>query len=104
MTKVYKKFSDDDSLRYYGFYALFILIVANAVLYLFFINFGVSEILYKKEILIRLQSQKEENQILEGRYLKEMKKLNLEYAYNLGYVDAGSPLFISRTIIMARND
>lgn len=104
MTKVYKKFNSDGILRHYVFWTLLILFILNAVVYLLFINFGVSEILYKKHILILLEDLKGENQLLEGRYMEKFKKLSLDYAYNLGYIDANFPVFISRTAMLAKGE
>lgn len=104
MSKAYKQFNNNYIVRHYIFYALLVLIMANAALYLFFINLGVSEILLKKEKLVELKNMKEKNQILEGRYLEEFKKINLDYAYNLGYVDVKSPMFAARTVVMAKGN
>lgn len=104
MTKVYKKFNNDGILRHYVFWTLLILFILNAAVYLLFINFGVSEILYKKYILAQFEEIKGENQLLEGQYMEKFKKLNLDYAYNLGYIDANSPVFISRTAMLAKGD
>ena len=46
---------------------------------------------------------KEKNQVLDGRYLENFKTIDLETAYNLGYVDAETPLFVKRTTIVAKN-
>jgi len=101
MAKIYKQVKNDYSLRRYIFYILFILIVADAVLYLFFINLGVSGILLKKQNLVQLRDLEEENQILEGKYLEEFKKIDLDYAYNSGYINADSSMFVRRTAPLA---
>lgn len=104
MTKAYKQFNNNYIIRHCIFWLLLVLIVANAVFYLFFINLGVSEILLKKEKLVQLKDIKEENQILEGRYLEKFKKIDLDYAYNLGYVDVKSPMFVGKTVVVAKGN
>ena len=103
MTRAYKQFENNETIRYYVFYALLILIIVNAVFYLFFINLGVSEILLKKERLVRLADLKEKNQILYGKYLEKFKTIDLETAYSLGYVDAKTAVFVKRSAIVAKN-
>lgn len=104
MTKAYAKLNDNETIRYRLFWWLLFLMLLNSVLYLFFINFGVSEILIKKEISSLLREEKSENQILEGGYLAAFKKLNIDDAEKLGYVKTETKIFVNRTIFMAKND
>lgn len=104
MTKVYNKFYSSEYLRYYSFLILTFAIILNCVLYLFFINLGVSHIFAKKAITRELQDLKQENQILEGKYLEEFKKINPDYAFKIGFVDAKSPIFINRANVVVVNN
>lgn len=104
MTKIYNKFYSSEYLRYYGFLILAFAIFLNCVLYLLFINLGVSHIFVKKAIIRDLRDLKQENQILEGKYLEEFKKINPDYAFKNGFVDAKSPLFVSRVRAVALNN
>jgi len=103
MTKVYNKFYSSEYLRYYGFLILTFAIILNCALYLLFINLGVSHIFAKKATMRDLRDLKQENQILEGAYLDEFKKINPDYAFKTGFIDAKSPLFVSRTSVVAVN-
>lgn len=104
MTKVYNKFYSSEYLRYYGFLMLTFAIILNCALYLFFINLGVSYIFSKKAVTYDLRDLRQENQILEGAYLEEFKKINPDYAFKNGFIDAKSPLFVSRVKVVAIND
>lgn len=104
MKKTYTKFYNSDFLRYYTFITLISLIILNSVLYLFLVNLGVSEIFLKKEALHKLSDIKEENQNLDGAYLAEFKKINVQNAHEQGFVDANAPLFVNRTSVVALNN
>lgn len=104
MTKViYIKLNNNEYLRYYIFLMLGCLFILNSALYLFFINMGVSEIFFKKDILNRLDSLKQENQIIQGEYLENSKKITLEYAINQGFVDAKSLIFVNKLNVVAKS-
>lgn len=103
MTKVCNQFYNSDYLRYYAFLALICFIILNSVLYLFFVNFGVSEIFFKKQVAAELKNLKEENQIIQGEYLEEFKKITLDYGYNNGFTEAKTPIFVSRSSAVALN-
>lgn len=64
---------------------------------------GVSEIFFKKDILNRLDSLKQENQIIQGEYLEDFQKITLEYAMEQGFVDAKSFIFINKTNVVAKS-
>lgn len=104
MTKVYIKLNNDEKIRHFLFWNLVFLILLNSVVYLFFINFGVSEILTKKEIGLSLNDLKGENQALEGKYLAAFKNLNIDNAEKLGYIKAETSIFVNRSIFMAKSD
>lgn len=104
MTKVYKQLKNNDAARKKCFYFFSFMIFANAVFYLFFINFGVSEIFAKKEAARKLGELKQENQSLYGAHINEFKKINLDLAYSEGYIDDKNPVFVKRTSLMAREN
>lgn len=105
MTKVYKQLKNNGAARKRIFYFFSFVIFANAVFYLFFINFGVSEIFAKKEIARKLNALREENQNLYGTHINEFKKINLDLAYSDGYIDDKNPSFVKRTsLIIAREN
>lgn len=103
MTRVYKKINNNEYLRYYIFAVLCCLLILNSALYLFFVNLGVSEIFFKKDLLNKLDSLKQENQIIQGEYLENSKKITLEYAMEQGFVDAKSLIFINKTSVVAKS-
>ncbi len=104
MSKAYIKLNNNEYIRHCLFWWLLFLIILNSILYLFFINFGVSEILIKKETSLILSDARSENQILEGEYLTAFKKISIDDIEKLGYVKANANVFVSRTVLMAKNN
>lgn len=104
MTKVYAQLNNNEHIRRRLFWLLIFLMLSNSVLYLFFINFGVSEILIKKEMSLLLRDARSENQILEGEYLADFKKLNIDDAEKLGYIKTDMNVFMNRTVLMVKNN
>ena len=101
MTKAYIKLNNNEAFRHYALLFLIFLLILNGIFYLFFINFGVSEIFLKKNILNEIKAKKEENQMLEGKYLAIFKNIGLEQAYNVGFIEDKNPSYASRTALVA---
>jgi len=86
------------------FYIVSLLLILSGVLYIFSISWGVKEMAGNQRKMAELKIFEEENKILEGKSTGLLKEFDLEYAYNLGYIDAENYVrFVAKTKSVAKN-
>lgn len=102
MTYTQKTIKQKDGIRVFIFGTFIFLIVFFVFFYIYFLNKGVIEIVDSKENLKSLGFLEREYKALEQLYLDGTKKISLDHAYSLGFVDAPSPKFVLRKVGVAR--
>ncbi|MEK9209207.1 MAG: hypothetical protein AAB926_00040 [Patescibacteria group bacterium] len=70
--------------------------------YIYLLNINVIKVIALKESLARLEGFQKEYQAIEQRYLSETKKIGLDYAYELGFVENSSPKFVVKKTEVAK--
>ncbi len=87
------------------FLMLFLAIFSLAFLYVYFLNLAVLKTANRGTNLNKLAEIKREIQGLETVYMEKVSKLDLAYAWTLGYVEASPDKFIYRpkTVAQASN-
>ena len=77
-------------------WALIGIVVCNGILYAYFLNSAIVAVVERQELeeqAVNLSSRLSE---LEFDYIALQHNVTLEHAHTLGFVDAASPIFISR--------
>lgn len=104
MTKLYAQFNNNDSLRNCLFLFFIFSIIFSGALFIFSMSWGVGEIIHKNKSTARLKILEEESRVLEGIFTRRLKELDLNYAYNLGFIDAGNSVnFTARIKSVAKH-
>jgi hypothetical protein len=85
------------------FYLAVFVIILLSIFYLYRIALIVAETANHQGNLQNLIILKREYQELEKNYLSSLARLNLEYAYSLGFVNFGAVSFVSRRPPVAQN-
>ena len=88
MKQVYVKLNQNEIARIIIFLFLVFSLILTSVFYIFSISWGIKEIAHKQEKAREFKLLEEENKILESKLASLFKKLDLDYAYNTGFVDA----------------
>lgn len=70
--------------------------------YIYLLNINVIKVIALKESLARLEDFKKGYQSVEQKYLSETKKIGLDYAYELGFVENSSPKFVVKKTDVAQ--
>ena len=104
MTRIYQQFNNNETVRIFLLSFLIFSLIASGVLYIFSISWGVKEMAGNQRKMAELKIFEEENKILEGKSTGLLKEFDLEYAYNLGYIDAENYVrFVAKTKSVAKN-
>lgn len=85
------------------FGALSFVIVLLGAIYIYFLSVIVMETVARNQKFQTIQILREKSDNIEKKYLELLSKINLDYAYSLGFVDVNSLVSVERQTAVAQN-
>ena len=78
------------------------LLIAFLILYSYLVSQSIVNVLVRQDIGAEIATLNSRISSLESEYLVRKERINLSYAYTLGYIDIGNKEFVTRKSLLSR--